>query len=360
MSSIVIRTDASLRIGSGHLMRCRTLGEELKLRGAKVRFVCRRHNGNLNELLRDTFSVHELPSSIDSHNAVDDDYAAWLGVTQEQDAAETIAVLQGIRPDWLIVDHYSLDKTWESALRSHVGRIMVIDDLANRIHDCDFLLDQNLGRDKSHYHHLVPEKCTVLIGPRYSLLRPEFAALRDYSLQRRANPQLKHLLISMGGVDQINATRQVLEAIKACALPDDLRITVVMGSNAPWLSQVETLAEQLPQPTEVKVNVQNMAQLMADSDLAIGAGGSTTLERMCLGLPSIVVTVAENQKKSIKFLAAQGYLIYAGNNCDITKEDLTKTFSNLGKNSLIAFSDKSMLLVDGNGIKRVVKPILSF
>ncbi|WP_339136114.1 MAG: UDP-2,4-diacetamido-2,4,6-trideoxy-beta-L-altropyranose hydrolase [Candidatus Electrothrix sp. GW3-4] len=352
----LFRVDSSIRIGTGHLMRCRTLAEELKVRGADVHFVCRRHRGNLNKLLRETFPVHELPSPPeDTQNALDEDYAGWLGVTQEQDATETIAALQGIQLDWLIVDHYGLDKSWESALCSHVGRIMVIDDLANRIHDCDLLLDQNLGRDKKHYHHLVPEKCTVLTGPRYSLLRPEFAALRDYSLQRRANPKLKHLMISMGGVDQINATGQILEAIKACTLPDNLRITVVMGPNAPWLSQIKSIAEQLPQTTEVMVNVQNMAQLMADSDLAIGAAGSTSWERCCLGLPTLTLIVAENQQESAMALEQKGCIKIL--DCiDVVFKQLSSTLRFfMNSTELIKMSQSSSSVVDGKGTGRVLR-----
>jgi spore coat polysaccharide biosynthesis predicted glycosyltransferase SpsG len=129
------------------------------------------------------------------------------------------------------------------------------------------------------------------------LLRPEFAALRAYSLQRReAQPALRQLLISMGGVDQPNATGQVLQALKTCALPADCRIIVVMGLTAPWLQNVRELAAQMAWPTEVVVNVSDMAQRMADSDLAIGAAGSTSWERCCLGLPTLVVVLSENQR----------------------------------------------------------------
>jgi spore coat polysaccharide biosynthesis predicted glycosyltransferase SpsG len=139
----------------------------------------------------------------------------------------------------------------------------------------------------------------VLTGPRYALLRPEFAALREYSLNRRANlqnPQIKNLLITMGGVDLPNATGQVLEILKTCPLPDDCRITVVMGTTAPALAQVRQLAAQMPWPTTVLVNVMDMAQHMADSDLAIGAAGGTSWERCSLGLPTLMVVLADNQR----------------------------------------------------------------
>ncbi|MCI5114364.1 MAG: UDP-2,4-diacetamido-2,4,6-trideoxy-beta-L-altropyranose hydrolase [Candidatus Electrothrix sp. AW1] len=357
---VVFRTDSSLQIGTGHAMRCLTLAERFKDDGAQVFFVCRDLPGNMVGFIKNKgFLVVTLqaPNRSSGFICAEDNvvHAEWLGVSWQQDAEETRLVLesQSETIDWLIVDHYALDHRWEKNMRSLVQHIMVIDDLADRSHDCDLLLDQNLGRDKSHYQHLVPQNCTVLTGPHYALLRPEFAALRNYSLQRRINPQLKHLLISMGGIDQINATGQVLEAIKACALPDDLRITVVMGANAPWLTQVETLAEQLPQPVEVKVNVQNMAQLMADSDLAIGAAGSTSWERCCLGVPSIIFVLAENQQVIANSLQSAGAAKVFPVNGDV--KSLGKIIEKIVGNfdECARMSAAAALITDGNGTNKV-------
>jgi len=361
---LLFRTDASRKIGTGHIMRCLTLAEALKKKGAQCHFICREHSGNLIEhIIKRGFIVKNLSIiakeivSDESNRNVHSEYASWLGADWETDAAETKGCVGNTVYDWLIVDHYALDERWEKALRSRCRRLMVIDDLAERPHDCDFLLDQNLGRNKSHYHHLVPENCTVLTGPHYALLRPEFAAFRDYSLQRRANPKLKHLMISMGGVDQINATGRVLEAIKACALPDDLRITVVMGSNAPWLSQVETLAEQLPQPTKVMVNVQNMAQLMADSDLAIGAAGSTSWERCCLGVPALILIVAANQRESAMALERKGCAKQLNCTGIIPKQLSSVLIFFMNSTELMRMSRSSSSVVDGKGTGRVLRTL---
>jgi UDP-2,4-diacetamido-2,4,6-trideoxy-beta-L-altropyranose hydrolase len=198
--------------------------------------------------------------------------------------------------DWLVVDHYALDIRWELAMRPRAKNIMAIDDLADRVHACDLLLDQNLGRKQQDYCDLLAGNTTTLIGPRFALLRPEFAALRSDSLTRRQHPlPLLHLLISMGGVDPHNATVKILDALQACDLPPDLRITVVMGPHAPWLAQVQEHAVQMPWRTEVLVGVSHMAELMRASDLAIGAAGSTSWERCCLGLPTIQIALANNQ-----------------------------------------------------------------
>ena len=299
---VAFRVDASVQIGTGHVMRCLTLADVLRQVGAQCVFVCREHPGNLIELIRQRgYGVNSLPASSGTH--VDDElmvegqsnFATWLGAEWAIDAAQSKVCIGSTAVDWLIVDHYALDIRWEQMLRSVCRHLMVIDDLANRAHDCDLLLDQNLGRDERDYDQFVPKSCTLLMGPHFALLRPEFAALRDASLRRRAIPQFKHLLITMGGVDQDDATSKVLEALKECPLPADLNITVVMGQHAPWLEQVKYVSAQMPLPTEVKCNVENMAQAMAYSDVAIGAAGSTSWERCCLGLPSMIGVLADNQ-----------------------------------------------------------------
>ena len=316
---IAFRTDASLQMGSGHVMRCLTLADALKAQGADCHFISREHPGHLLEVIRqrgykvNRLVVHVQPAQEAIKKIANEAsdlqqepaHAAWLGSSWQTDAQESAAILASLQPDWLVVDHYALDQRWEEALAPHYRQLMVIDDLADRPHRCDLLLDQNLGRQPEHYVPWVPAHCQVLTGPQYALLRPEFAALRPYSLQRRqAQPALRQLLITMGGVDQPNATWQVLQALKTCALPQESRITVIMGLTAPWLQNVRELAAQMPWPTEVVVNVNDMARRMADSDLAIGAAGSTSWERCCLGLPTLMVVLAENQQAGAQALEA--------------------------------------------------------
>lgn len=316
----VFRADASLQMGTGHVMRCLTLADALKAQGAECHFICREHPGNLIENIRSRgYSIytlvpaHEAPD-LGTHLFASDDrseqphpaHTYWLGASQHRDAEECAVILYQLQPEWLIVDHYALDVHWEKTLQPHYRKLMVIDDLADRSHLCDLLLDQTFGRSPDDYKPRVPAGCTVLCGSQYALLRPDFAALRQYSLTRRQNLELEHLLITMGGVDQGNATGIVLEALKSCALPANCHITVVMGASAPWLAEVRQQAEQLPWPTEVRVNVSDMAQLMADSDLAIGAAGSTTWERCCLGLPTVMVVLAGNQQQVAHGLEQEG------------------------------------------------------
>jgi UDP-2,4-diacetamido-2,4,6-trideoxy-beta-L-altropyranose hydrolase len=286
----------------------------------------------------------------------------WLGTNWATDAQDTKEVLRtkigDSRIDWLIVDHYALDALWEQALQPQFRRIMVIDDLADRPHACDLLLDQNLGRKGHDYDGLVQRKTIKLIGTKYVLLRPEFDALRTSSLtRRRSDPQLSQLLITMGGVDKDNATGRVLDILATCVLPPDLRIIVVMGSNAPWLPLVQEQSLKMPWHTQVLVNVKNMAQVMAESDLAIGAAGSTVWEMCSMGLPSLVLVLAENQIQGAAALSDVGAAIVIEN-----VEKIRPAIENLFKpksSDLSILIERCSQVSDGGGCVGVINAIRS-
>lgn len=314
MVKVLFRTDASTRIGTGHVMRCLTLAKALKEQDAECVFICREHPGHLLDLLEtEGFVTHRLsapqPATVSggASDNVGSDYAAWLGVTRDQDANDCLPLIKQSQPDWLVVDHYALDARWEQVLRPHVDKIMVIDDLANRAHDCDLLLNQNLGSKAADYEGKAPAACKVLTGPEFALLRPEFAAHRASSLARRKTaPSITHILVTMGGVDVDNVTGAVLNALTKSHLPESCRISVVMGAQAPWLQQVRAQAATMPHQTGVLSGISNMAEVMASADLAIGAAGSTSWERCALGLPSITVVLADNQQPIADALVRAG------------------------------------------------------
>ena len=279
----------------------------------------------------------------------------WLRATQTQDARICAPILAGFQPDWLIVDHYAIDACWELFLKPHYRRLMAIDDLADRPHACAILLDQTFGRNAEDYKCRVPTECHLICGSQYALLRPEFAALRPYSLQRRIRPVLRELLISMGGVDKDNATGQVLQVLRASPLPVDCQITVVMGATAPWLDEVRTLAHDMPWPTRVLTGVSDVARLMADSDLAIGAAGATSWERCCLGLPTIVLVLAANQYEVANGLEQAGaaVLVSSLSNAESQLAPLLKTLLSAPQ-KLHAMSKASAAIVDGMGVRSVI------
>lgn len=350
----VIRVDASTHTGLGHLVRCRTLATFLRARGAGIRFICRAHPGHrIADLEADAFPVGTLPTPPPATIA-DDDYAGWLGVTQAQDAAETLTALGDGRPDWLIVDHYGLDAEWEQALRPRVGRILVIDDLANRRHDCDLLLDQNHVRHGSaRYQALLPTGARLLLGPRYALLHPAYREWRQ-TLRPRTGEVL-HLLIFFGGSDPRNLTGLALNALAMPALAH-LTVNVVVGANNPH--QTRIAAQVATRPSARLYGPRpHLADLMAEADLAIGAGGATTWERCCLGLPSLVVSIADNQRPASTALAADGFIQYLGDQDGVTVATLREAVLSLVSDPVRrrALSMAGTELVDGEGAMRVIE-----
>lgn len=328
--NIIFRTDSSIDIGSGHLMRCLTLADELKKSGAKVEFVCRELEGNLIKIVEEKgYLVHRLPKPILDEEGLSG-YARWLGVNGEIDAEQTEKILKSTNKiDLLIIDHYALDIKWESKLRSYTKKIMVIDDLANRKHDADILLDQNYVENMAtRYDNLVPPSCIKLLGPKYVLLRPEFYAVKG-NLRKRDNI-VKRILIFFGGSDPTNETTKAIKAVQGLNRPD-IEVDIVIGASNPWQEEIKQQCEELGFNYYRQVN--NMAELMAKADLAIGAGGATTWERCFLGLPSICIIAAENQEEIINFLDQENLLINLGWNNKVKIEDVTKTIETILNNS---------------------------
>jgi UDP-2,4-diacetamido-2,4,6-trideoxy-beta-L-altropyranose hydrolase len=349
---VVFRVDASIHIGTGHVMRCLTLAQALRGSHIHSEFICYKHNGNLIDKIRlNGFNVHELSGSMERYDDKSH-YSYWLGATQQKDAEDCIRILKKIKVDWLVVDHYGIDESWQQELKPYHKKLMVVDDLANRKHQCDILLDQTFGRKQKDYERFVPKSCKLLLGSRYALLRAEFSKWREYSIKRRNDPYFKKLLINMGGVDINNFTEKILKELENCTFLSDVDIIVIMGQLAPNLESVKKTAEALRYKVEVKVDADNMAEIMANSDLAIGASGSTTWERCCLGLPTIQLVIARNQYMIAKILA---------------EKNIIKTIKNIKKlpntmsNAIIhmeELSNASREVSDGMGSKRVLHSML--
>jgi UDP-2,4-diacetamido-2,4,6-trideoxy-beta-L-altropyranose hydrolase len=352
-SVVAIRADSSAGIGSGHVMRCLTLALELRRRGHAVEFVCRDHQGNWTaQIESEGFPVHRLPAPARDAGPADS-YAAWLGVSQQQDADETRIALSGRSVDWLIVDHYGLDRGWESTLRSTAARILVVDDIANRPHDCDVLLDQNYcGHDTAaRYDGLVVASTVRLLGPGYALLRPEYRELRAMLPPRDGH--IGRVVIFFGGGDPADSTSRVIEAL-SCAALGHLAVDVVLGANHCDPARVRALAAARPL-TRVLAPLPSLAGVLARVDLAIGAGGSTTWERACLALPAVVATIADNQKPFTEALAADGYQLSMGDAATTTAAEWRERIIAVVRTPAITADLGARIgtLVDGWGAGRV-------
>ena len=365
MSRILCRCDASLTIGSGHVMRCRTLARELRRRGAAVTFLCRRQPGDLIGLLEQEFPVLALPEQplvACEQREGRELYGAWLGCSQVTDAAQCLEALAqaGITStSWLVADHYGLDVSWEGQLLAGLAngesspRLLVIDDLADRSHQADLLLDQNFFGEatEQRYQGLVPPHCRQLLGPHYALLGPEYAQLHPLVPPRT---ELRRVLVFFGGVDPANLTGRALEALLDPALAD-LAVDVVLGRQSPHRQVVEELVVRRPHTT-LHGPLPSLAGLLARADLAIGAGGATTWERACLGLPSLVVAIAANQLPFAQALDRAGHLQLLGDGASVTAEQIRSAL--LARIALPASGGACSALTDGWGASRLAMAML--
>ena len=342
---IAFRVDASNTIGIGHVIRFLVLADELKKRGADTLFICRDFAGSLAQYINE--KDHEVfllkkPDEFKSKVLADEPaHAEWLGVDWGVDCDETINYL-GLHGkwDWLVVDHYALDSRWENRLREIVPNIMVIDDLADRMHNCDILLDQSYcGDNPERYSGLVPSGCKSFVGVKYVMLRPEFIEARRTA--RNIRKYVKRIFINFGGADKPNATKIALEAVKK-VVPSEVQIDVVVGMSNQHLDEIINICTCA---TNIKLykSCNNMAELMSKADLAIGCGGVTALERAYLGLPSLVISNADNQSQAVVDMAQKNMLVRYRDQRDL--EDKIKSIMASGVEAVADIVDNGTFLI---------------
>lgn len=338
------RVDSSLRIGSGHVMRCLTLADELRSAGADCFFFCRPRPGDVVELIRKKrYPVFYF------QGATDDTYSLG-GASEEEVNVIARKVEENRRPGKkpsLVIDHYGIDQSYESTVKPCFESLMVIDDLANRPHDCDILLDQNYSLRTDRYRSLVPEACRQLLGPEYAMLRPEFRYnRRKLELNGRNRFDPEKVMVFFGGTDPDNYTGRTLMRLKEIG---HFSPEVVVGMFHPALDDLKKLISSMP-GARLHIQTHRMAQIMLGCSWYLGAGGTITWERMCMGLTGIVNPVAENQIVFSEALEKAGYHVLLR---EITANDLLDLFA-----SLPEMSNRCMALVDGDGIRRVAGYLL--
>ena len=340
--NIIFRVDASVNIGSGHLMRCVTLAERLRIDGYEIAFICMDMQGAMFEFLKLKKIKFEKISSIDNSS-------------QEADASMTIEVANKIFPNgvnWIVVDHYGLDSKWENFLSHKFERIMVIDDIANRSHNCDILVDQNY-EDASRYSNLVNKKSILLLGPNYALLNPEYAHYRKLRQQKYSLTMVRKVLVFFGGSDPSDLTGKALEALTFPKL-NELDVDIVVGNNYAYYDKLKYSAN-IRGRTRIYKFRKHLADLMANADIAIGGGGVTNWERMCIGLSSIVITLAENQVPICQILSRKGAIRLLGCSKVVSTQDILKAFlEEMDSNLILNRASIAKDLCDGMGLDRVV------
>jgi UDP-2,4-diacetamido-2,4,6-trideoxy-beta-L-altropyranose hydrolase len=324
-------------------MRCLTLADELARQGAIVQFICREHKGHLRQLIEERgYTVSLLPLADKLIAPSMPVHTHWIGEHWQQDAEQTSAAIKETI-DWLIVDHYGLDARWHKQLRQRAEKIMVIDDLADRELDCDLLLDQNFYTNQSsRYAQYISKDCTCLLGPQYALLRNEFIELRKQVIARK---NLDKLLIFFSASDPVNET---YKAASALTLFNNIKTDIVVGKNYQHIEAITKLCKD-SKHIKLHVDINYMARLMASSDLAIGAMGGATWERIFLGLPTAMTTLANHQIQATKDICTTGTAWHLGNHTDTTSNTYATFLDNLiGSSALLNSASEACFKLTGH------------
>jgi UDP-2,4-diacetamido-2,4,6-trideoxy-beta-L-altropyranose hydrolase len=347
--NILFRVDSGGIIGSGHLVRCLVLAETLREEGYTIWFASRNHAGNLLEKIKlENFPLIQLPPPT---LPITSDSSQWLGESVETDIQQTFGT---DFYDLVIIDHYSIDESWEKLARKHTKSIIVIDDLANRKHDCDLLIDQSYFPNfQKRYTHLVNLGATQLLGPDYALIHPRFKKMRDISTYEDKN----RLVVTFGGTDPTHETMKVLGALSEIySLFSE--ILVIVGAGNPQSILIKEATNKIPNAQYI-FNTPKIPELFASSKLAIMAGGTMTWERACLGIPAIVISVAENQREMAEILGLNNYQIYLGSSQDVSQQDIISVLKETiaDNTKLEQLRIQSLSLVDGLGLQRITTSI---
>ena len=347
---IYIRVDTSSQIGSGHLERCITLSKELKKKGMNINFICHSHNRSMERRINNEgFFFKVLPNfkhtlkKFDKNNKGNN--KSFLSSDWRVDAYNTIKLILKNKPKLLILDHYGININWENLVKSLTGvKIMVIDGLANRHHNCEVLLDYTYSlKGKRRWDNLINSNCKLLLGTKYTLLRSEFVKEKKNLIKKKG--LINRIFISFGGSDKVNLTEEALNALNSLNRRD-IFTDVVISKNNPNISKIR---KKLKQKKNFQLHIQprNIAKLMNKADLSIGAGGTMIWERCYLGLPSLIVSTANNQKKQSAAVHSYGAAIYLGIHKKNTKQKIIKQLKRIIKNKKLIrlMSRKSLKLM---------------
>lgn len=334
---IVFRFDASPAIGGGHAIRCGALAAELSLQGHRCGFAANDAGADI--------AIANMPNA-DVFRLSGDDETAAMKAKWPNGA------------DWLVVDHYGRDASFEISCKGWSRSILAVDDLPTRPHVADILVDQTLDRTQAEYRGLVHADCKVLAGSEYTLLREEFSAHRAAALARRmALPPSPRIVISFGTSDPGKATLRVLAALQRVKHP--IGIDVLVGRLCPHLGEIEA-AIRNDARASLTVDPVSMAQHFVDADIAIGAPGMTSWERACLGLPSVVIPVADNQVDNAAALERRGLVTMLPVIERVTEQEIAVAVSSLldQPERWRVMATAAARLVDGDGVKRVTAAMM--
>lgn len=333
---IILAPDSGEEVGGGHVMRCLTLAGALRERGATCAFLI----GEGGARLIRTFGPPDMDVTELSDNSPDVVAHAF------DDLAEA---------DCVVIDNYRISAAQEARLRG--AHVVILDDLGDRAHRCDLLIDPGFERQVADYAGLISSSTRVLTGVEYALVRPAFAAVRDQAGSRRGVSDERRALVSLGLTDIGAITATVVEAI--IPVLGQIELDVVVGGRASSLERLRQLARGDPR-IKIHVDAVGMEQLMLAADVAIGAGGSSTWERACLGLPSVTLILADNQRTQARLLAEHGLTLAVDAVGGRFAELLMTAWRTLITDRTLrsGMAQRALALCDGLGAARVADAIV--
>ncbi|MBO9489049.1 UDP-2,4-diacetamido-2,4,6-trideoxy-beta-L-altropyranose hydrolase [Endozoicomonas sp. G2_1] len=362
MAKIAFRVDASSKIGAGHLFRCLNLAKRLLSNGNDVTFLTLLESEEHQQLLR-RHGIRVLNLVEASGDLINKDW-------QLQDASQCSRAISppldndtvtNKQFDLIVVDHYAIDHHWQKLMVNYYKELLVIDDLANRSHLANYLVDQTLGCVKANYQSLVPNYCQLLVGSEYIILNPDFANYRSKALVKRAKGLAKtnkdkiNILISMGACDPDNISQILYDSLKTLRQRfRQFSVVIVLSSLAPHKSELLNKTKNSDW-CQLTINPSSMARLMLDADIAIGTPGTTSWERCFMGLPSILLQDADNQRVVANHLAEQQAAINLGHYKTLTTERLSRALTALlDENTYKRQVNACLNICDGKGIERII------
>jgi UDP-2,4-diacetamido-2,4,6-trideoxy-beta-L-altropyranose hydrolase len=335
--TVIFRADASVAMGTGHAMRCVALAQAWQDEGGECIFAMAGGNPSLEERVRS--EGIEIVTIVASAGT-------------PQDAAQFVELAGKYHARWVVVDGYQFDIKYQRTLKDAGLKLLLVDDNGHAgAYVADIVLDQNAQASESSYLHREPYT-RLLLGSRYAMLRREFKAWREW--KRQIASVGRKVLVTLGGADADNITVQVIRALHVLS-GENLEATIVVGGSNPQGGSLEEEVQRAGGAIRLLRNVLNMPELMAEADVAISAAGITCWEVCLLGLPALLIDVAENQTPVAQELERQGIAAYAGHGKDVRPESLAALLKSLlvSQERRAAMSERARRLVDGFGAERV-------
>ena len=330
--NIVFRVDSSDVIGTGHVYRCLNFAYQYKEHN--ISFICKNHNYNLNSKISENYKLYEL--SLDNYKNINLDMNTWLGESQIDDLNKTIDIIKdnNLVIDWLIIDHYAIDKIWEDSIKEYVKNICVIDDFTNRKHNCNIILNQQITQSNGiiKYKNIINDDCKLYCGNDYLLLHPKYF---DYiNFKKKYENHIKRINIFMGGSDIHNITEKIIDICNNYnkSIENKIIYDIIIGKSNKNYEKIITKLKDLDN-FNLYYDLEFIGDLLEKADLCIGAPGSTSYERVLMKVPCLSICIAENQKTVINKFIEANVMKYLGTIEDKYKEKLIEYLNYFNKNN---------------------------